>query len=338
MTTYSNRKPRISEIAQLAGVSTSTVSKVINGRSGISPKTRTQVENALTRLGYTKPLVSTKVSRTIEIIAEYIENNGTIELIRHASVWGKRFQLGITVNQNNPGEPLNDCLRQIISRNPSGVIIQQLSKLSDEDRGLLDSRDIPWVLVDPVDVPEPDVNTISVDNWTGGFRATQHLIEQGHTRIGAISGLKRTQSAIARFSGYLAALRQAGIDYDPAITRESDYRSEGGYRAACSLLDMTNPPTAIFSCNDLTAVNVYKAAGERGLSVPEDLSVVGFDDVYPAAYLNPPLTTVEQPFDAIAEAAIRMIMDIRAGRDTDRHITLPTQLVVRGSVAAPRNG
>ncbi|PJM72447.1 LacI family transcriptional regulator [Bifidobacterium primatium] len=330
-----NRKPKISEIAELANVSPSTVSKVINGRAGISEQTRSQVEEALAKLGYSKPLVSTKVSQTIEIITEYIENNGTIELIRHAAIWGKRHQLGITVNQKDPDESLGDCLRQIINRNPSGVIIQQFSKLSEDDQALLDSRDIPWVIIDPVDVPDDNVNSVSVDNWTGGYQATQYLVQQGHTRIGVISGLKQTQSAIARFSGYLAALRQAGIEYDSSITRESDYRSESGYQAACSLLDMPNPPTAIFACNDLTAVNVYKAANERGLELPRQLSVVGFDDVYPAAYLSPPLTTVEQPFGAIANAAVQMIMNIRAHKTVERHITLPTHLIVRDSVTAP---
>ena len=138
--------------------------------------------------------------------------------------------------------------------------------------------------------------------------------------------------------GYATALRRAGIQLDPELVAYGDYMPERGYECACQLLDLpaAKRPTAIFACNDVTALNVYRAARQRGLSLPADLSVVGFDNVYPAQYLYPALTTISQPFDMIARKAVDMILDARAGSVADHYLILPTRLVVRESTTAPK--
>lgn len=164
-------KLKVSELAKLAGVSPATVSKVINGRSGISEETRAAVEAILKQHGYSRPLVSTKVSPTIELVVEYIEHNGTMELIRYASHWAQQAGLAITVTQTDHGNATESCLRGIIDRNPLGVIMQQLGGLDDEIKGLLRSRGIPLVVIDPIIPVDDDVMGVSIDNWSAGYQA-----------------------------------------------------------------------------------------------------------------------------------------------------------------------
>ena len=151
-----------------------------------------------------------------------------------------------------------------------------------------------------------------------------------------IRGLPTAQSSVARYGGMLAAFDHAGIPLQPQLEAEGDYLPERGYAAACTLLDLDPGlrPTAILACNDLTAVSIYRAARERGIDLPSQLSVIGFDDVYPAQYLKPSLTTIHQPFDEIGRRAVQLILDTRENRPTDRHVILPAHLVRRESTVA----
>lgn len=323
---------RVTDIAQAAGVSIATVSKVINGRRGVSQATRERVEKVLTTIGYKKPLVSTKTNRTIEFVVTSLENNGSFEIVRELTYEAQKDLIGVTVNRINSGDDPKPTFAAIIDRNPLGVVLLLAEKL-DEERELLASRNVPCIVINPVR-PLPDSTiTIKVDNWSGGVAATQHLINLGHTRIGAIVGPPDYSSSIARYAGYATELQRAGIPLDPDLVQEGDYLSDNSYTAACKLLDMKNRPTAVFAFNDLSAVSLYKAAGERGIKIPDKLSVVGFDDVFPAKYLAPELTTIHQPFRSIAQKAIEMILDSRSGDLHDRSAIMPTRLVERSSTA-----
>lgn len=330
------RRIQVNDIARLAGVSAATVSKVINGRPGVSAATRHRIEHILEREHYARPLVSTRTSQTIELVLTEVMPNGTTALITETTRYAGTLSLGVTVTQTGRSARSPECFRAILDRNPMGVILL-LSNVTESEMTLLRSREIPFVIVDPVGEVPQDILGVGIDNWTSGLIATEHLIGLGHTRIGIITGPARSQSSQARHGGYLAALQRAGIQPIPELTVHGDYLPEKGYEAACFLLDLPSDrrPTAIFACNDLTAVNVYRAARQRGLSVPDDLSVVGFDNVYPAQYLYPSLTTVHQPFDLIARKAIDLILDTRAGSEVEHYTILPTRLVVRDSTAAP---
>lgn len=324
-------KPRVGEIARELGVSSSTVSKVINGRSGVAKKTRERVEIALAELGYAHPLVSTKTAQTIELVVDYIANNGTIEMIRFASKWALRAGLALTVTQTDNQRKAEECLRGIIDRNPLGVILQ-MSAISQDDKSRLKARGIPVVAIDPVTLVDDDDMSITLDNWTGGYQAAKCLLDTGHRRIGVIAGPVGVQSAKARLAGYAAAMESVGVSLDYDLVEQGDYMPDKGYQAAGNLLDRDDRPSAILACNDLTAVNTYRAARERNLEPGRDLSVVGFDNVYPSAYLMPSLTTVDQPFDLMARKAVNMILDARRGCEFQRHVVMPTRLVVRHSV------
>ena len=329
-------KVKVSELARIAGVSASTVSKVINGRSGISDETRRLVERVLHEHGYSRPLVSTKISPTIELVVEYIEHNGTMELIKYASHWAQQAGLAVTVTQTNHGEATEECFRGIIDRNPLGVIMQQMGGLNEQAKTLLKTRGIPIVVIDPITSVDEDVMSVAIDNWTAGYQAGRHLLALGHRRIGVIQGPLEMQSAIARYSGFAAALQQARVPLPAEYVREGDYfPAEESHRAACALLDLPERPTALFCCNDLSAVAAYRAARERRIHLPRQLSVMGFDDIFPAEQLMPALTSVRQPFSDIARHAVRMIVQTREGASPERHVILPTVVTVRESVIAP---
>ncbi|RSX53295.1 LacI family transcriptional regulator [Bifidobacterium goeldii] len=336
-TTTNADKPSVGDIARIAGVSAATVSKVINGRDGVAAATRERIEHIMAETGYSKPLVSTKVSQTIELVLTEILPNGTDAMIKETTDYAQTLSLGVTVSVSGRGARSEQRFREILNRNPLGVILL-LSTVTEREKALLRSRNIPFVIIDPVGQVPDDTFGVGIDNWTGGLIATEYLISLGHQRIGVITGPEDAQSSQARYGGYMTAMHRAGLEPDPQLIVHGDYTAEQGYAAACELLDLPEEqrPTAIFAFNDITAINVYRAARQRTMTLPEDLSVVGFDNVYPSQYLYPALTTVNQPFDLIARKAVDMILDARGDVDGDRCVIFPTQLVVRESACPPK--
>ncbi|MBT1175979.1 LacI family DNA-binding transcriptional regulator [Bifidobacterium callimiconis] len=332
------RRILVSDIARMCGVSTTTVSKVINGREDVSDKTRRKVERILEQVGFSKPLASTKITNTIEIVMPHMANNGTIGITRACAMQVKDKAIGITITETGDDEGTDDALLGLLDRNPLGAVVM-MSAVSDQTKSLLASRGIPFVILDPIEEVGEQYCSVSIDNWTAGFNATNHLIRLGHRRIATITGPRTAQSSMARFAGYSAAMGNAGLDWRTMPTASGDYLAEPAYRAACQLLDLPaeKRPTAIFAFNDLSAVCTYKAAYERNIRIPDDLSVVGFDNVYPAKYMAPALTTIDQPFDLMAKKAIAMILEAREnnGAVEEPHVILPTRLIVRDSTTAP---
>lgn len=194
---------------------------------------------------------------------------------------------------------------------------------------------VPMVSIDPDAEAAADMPTIGVTNWSGGRVATEHLIGLGHRRIGMIGGPKEQLCSRARLDGYRAALEIAGLPLDPGLLEAGDFCFESGVAAGGRLLDRLDPPTAIFAASDQMAFGVYAAAWSRGLRVPEDLSVVGFDDL-DAHRAVPPLTTVRQPLVEMGELATRTLLGlIRGELAVAARAELVTELIVRASTAAP---
>jgi len=223
----------------------------------------------------------------------------------------------------------------ITSRGTSGIILL-LSQLSANQRAELRARRLPFVVIDPRGEPDPQVNSVGATNWAGGREATKHLLDLGHHRIGVITGPADLLSARARLDGYRAALEAAGVPIDDSLCRWGDFHVEGGYRQAKALFDTENRPTAIFAGSDLQALGVLQAAREEGLRVPEDLSLVGFDDLPISQWTSPALTSVRQPIIEMATLAVQILLE--PGRDEEsggRRVELATHLVVRASTAPP---
>lgn len=204
------KKPRVSEIAKLAGVSTATVSKVINGREGVSSSTRARIEKIMEESGYSKSLVTTKTSQTIELVLTEVMANGINAMIAETTEYVKSMPIGITITQTGRGKRSEESFREILNRNPLGVILL-LSNATEREKTLLRSRNIPFVIIDSIGEGSQDTLGVGIDNWTGGLIATEHLIKLGHQRIGIITGPQNAESAQARYSGYATALRRAGI-------------------------------------------------------------------------------------------------------------------------------
>jgi LacI family transcriptional regulator len=198
---------------------------------------------------------------------------------------------------------------------------------------------VPVVVVDPVGAPAMEVPTIGATNWTGGMQATEHLISLGHRRIGFIAGPPRLLCSRARLDGYRAALEAAGLDVDRELLRQGDFYHESGFAGGASLLDAGQPPTAIFASSDQMALGVHEAVRQRGLRVPDDVSVVGFDDLPEVRWSSPPLTTVRQPLSEMGQLAARTVLRLAAGeRIESLRVELATDLVVRDSTGPPPGG
>ncbi|MEO6090214.1 MAG: LacI family DNA-binding transcriptional regulator [Umezawaea sp.] len=326
----------IAEIAGLAGVSVATVSKVVNGRSDVAPDTRALVEGIIRKHGYRR---QKKLNRAalIELVFHELEGAYAMEMIKGAERVASEHNLAVVVSElRGRHTPGRNWIEGVLARRPTGVIAV-FSGPNAAQQEQLRSRDIPYVLVDPTDEPGQGHASVGTSNWNGGLSATRHLLQLGHRRIAVITGPPDVLSSRARVDGYRAALDTADVRVDPELIREGDFHIEDGRVHTGELLALPDPPTAVFACNDVQALGVYQAVHQAGLRIPEDLSVVGFDDLPFAQWAIPALTTVRQPLSDMAAAATSMVVELaNGGSPTPLRLMLSTELIVRASTAAPR--
>jgi LacI family transcriptional regulator len=324
----------IIDVARLAGVSVSTVSKVINDRYGVSSETYDKVMDIVSDLGYESSLVASSLRRqstnVIGILVPEFEPFST-ELLKGISsaAEGTGYELlaySGNLEHNQVGWERRSLSRLAGTLIDGAVIVAPTATVTDAT--------IPVVAVDP-HTGRTGPSTVEADNVGGARAATQHLIELGHRRIAHVRGRTDLVSAQLREQGYREALEAAGIPFDPELVRVGGYRAAETTDAARELLTLPERPTAVFSANDLSAIRVLEIARELGLRVPEDLSVVGFDNVPEAANAVPALTTVAQPLHQMGAEAVRLLLELLAGVTNEEHLLLPATLVVRASTAPP---
>jgi DNA-binding LacI/PurR family transcriptional regulator len=327
----------IAQIAERAGVSTATVSKVVNGRADVAPATRSLVEDIIRRHGYRRQKTAGPAA-LLELVFHEVRGPYPIEIYQGARQVAAEHGLAIVLSElRGSHTPGRGWVEGVLARRPTGVIAV-FSGPNREQSERLHSRGVPFVLVDPVGDPGSDVPSVGASNWSGGLSATRHLLELGHRRIAVITGPERVLPSRARLDGYRAAMDMAGIPVDPALVRVGDFQILDGVKHMRELLSLPDPPTAVFACNDGQALGVYQAVTEAGLRIPDDLSVVGFDDLYPAAWTVPPLTTVRQPLADMAATAASMVIGLAQGQPLPRkRVELTTELVVRASTAPIRS-
>lgn len=330
----------IAAIAEELGVSVPTISRVLNGRDDVSEKTRVRVEEALTRHNYRKPVATNSPARSSDLLDLVFHEAGSgwaHEIIQGVEYAAGPEHIGVVLSQlGGSHRPSKEWLDSIVARRSIGVVLV-LSGLDDAQRHQLDSRSIPYVVIDAHGDPGLGVPTVGSNNWNGGLVATRHLIGLGHTKIAVISGPSDVMCSRARVDGYKSAHDEAGLEYDPELTRWGDFDKRGGYRHALELLQGPNRPTAIFAGSDYQALGVMRAARELNLVIPRDLSVVGYDDLPITEWLTPPLTTVNQPLAQMATLATQMLISIARGEKlVSSHVELGTELVVRESTAPPQ--
>ncbi|WUF51508.1 LacI family transcriptional regulator [Streptomyces sp. NBC_00483] len=323
---------RIAHIAALAGVSVPTVSRVLNGRPGVSDGTRARIEELISEHGYRK--TSDNRQKFVELIFRELKSMWVGEIIRGVEEVARRNRAGVIVSKFG----LHDADASVddtVGRRPLCVL--SVFQLPEAERERLRAKGIPYVVFDPMDDVPDGVPYVGATNFKGGRSATRHLIALGHRHIALIGGPDHA-FCLARAAGYRSALEAAGLPVDPDATVRGPLTREGGQAAARALLGRPDRPTAIVTANDMQALGVYQAAREAGLRVPQDLSVVGFDDMPVAVWADPPLTTVRQPLDEMAASATELALALGRGeRVRQLGVEIATELVVRESTAAPRS-
>ncbi|KDN17393.1 LacI family transcriptional regulator [Amycolatopsis rifamycinica] len=326
----------IRDVAARAGVSVATVSKVINERYGVSAATLARVRAVIEELGYEASLVAQSLrnhrTNVIGILVADLEPFST-ELLKGAAdaIRGSGFELVVYSAGGRTGDPAG-WEKRYLSR-LSGTLVDG-AVLVTPTVSLDVVPGTPVVAVDPHTGPS-HLPTIDSDNLRGAQLATEHLLDLGHRRIAFLAGRPDLQSAELRKTGYLRALAAAGITPDEDLIRVGAYDPEVSAASAHALLTGPDRPTAVFAANDISAIATVGAARELGLAVPDDLSVVGFDNVPESALCRPPLTTVDQPIREMGHRAIRMLIALINGDEVERtHVTLDTGLVVRHSTRA----
>ena len=322
----------IHDVARAAGVSVATVSKAINGRDGVSAATLSHVRQVVEELGYESSLVATSMRRRRTnvigvLVAEF--EPFALQLLQGVStaLQDTRYDVLAYAGSISAGDHLG-WERRSLSR-LGGTLIDGAIIVTPTTTP--PSTAVPIVAIDPHAGPDGPA-TVSVVNADGARTAVEHLISLGHRRIAHLRGRTDLVSAQQREQGYRAALEGAGIPFDPALVVDGGYRAADSTDAAHALLGLAEPPTAVFAANDLSAVEMMRVARERGLNIPADLSVVGFDDIPEASSHSPRLTTVRQPLTEMGAAAVRVLLTMLDG-GAHEHVRMPAELVIRESTA-----
>ena len=332
----------IKDVAARAGVSFTTVSHVVNNTRPVSSEVRVKVEAAIRELNFVPSAVArslkARTTLTIGVVVPNITNPYFAELSRGIETYCERRGYSVILgNSDDEPEKQRKYLRVMIERRIDGLIV---ASAGDENTlaEALGNTSLPLVIADR-EVPGVQADLVEIDHEQGAYLAARHLLELGHRKIACISGPANMVVSEARVRGYRHALEEAGIETDACQVVASDYTSSGGYGAAVSLLD-GHRPSAIFATNDMMALGVLRAASERGIHVPRDLSVIGFDDIELSRYFYPALTTVGQSIVMLGERAAQTLLErvTKAFEGDARRLIIAPELKLRESTAPPRAG
>lgn len=308
------KRVTIKDVAALAGISRQTVSRVLNSRDYVADETRTRVLAAIEELDYRPDAVARSMvagrTCTLGFISPSLTDYTFAIHIESAQAEARRCGYFILAG-SAPTEPdVQSLLEEMLGRRVDGLLV--FNPHADRRyRCFAPLIERGMAVVYLGNTPRDElVSWVKCDDREGGFRATDYLINLGHTVIATLTGPDNEECAVDRLAGYRQALVQAGLEFDPTLTASGDWSATSGYRAARQLLISGQPFSAIFAQNDCIAVGAIRALREAGRRVPDDVSVVGFDDVPLAPYLNPPLTTLRQPFEESGRRAARLLIEI----------------------------
>lgn len=341
-TRYNEPKaPSSSDVARLAGVSQSTASIVLNGQSKklrISDETRERVLAAASSLGYMPNHAARSLrrrsTRTITFVLPTLENPYFSEIVAAAQEEARRHEYSVTVvaMQSELGDFRTSSLLQGAAYD--GIVVAGHENCAADELLQLADRGVAVVVLQEPS-PSASIGSVRVDLEAGGYLATRHLIELGHRRIAHVTQpLRQNESGGGRVDGYRRALAEAGIPFEETLVVTTANSMEGGAEALNALIDLDPRPTAAFMYNDRLAVGGLHALRERGLSVPDDFAVVGFDGVAIGRFTAPTLTTIDSSRDELGRLAIKVLLGIRDGDEAAREHLLPVKLVVRASCGA----
>lgn len=333
MATAGTPLPKLAVIAREAGVSVATVSKALNGRSDVAPHTRRLIAEVLERHGY--PLQRHRRGGMVDIVLQGLTSPYALAVLGGVedAAWraGVDLVVSAVADRTRRGQPPSAWLDRMGGRESAGALLVRTS-LTAAQRAWLADHGIPVVVVDPRTKPPSDTAVVASANRAGARAATEHLLGLGHERIAIVTGRAGVPCAAERLAGFREAMAAAGLTADPRLQICGDFQGDVASQAVRAMLqDLRTPPTAVFACSDPMAAGVYQALGEYGYRVPDDVSVVGFDDSMIATQLTPRLTTMRQPWSDLGEAALTALLS----ENTPARTELPTTLVVRGSTTCP---
>ena len=328
------------DVAQLAGVSTATVSRALMNPEKVSVSTRKRVETAVLEAGYSPNTLARNLrrneSKTIITIVPDICDPYFAEIIRgieDAAVENDYLVLLGDSGQQKKRE--SSFVNLVFTKQADGMLLLGTDHPFDVSKP--EQKNLPPMVMACEFAPELELPTVHIDNLTSAFEAVNYLAQLGHKRIAQISGPTTATLCKFRQQGYQQALRRAGVSMNPAYSTVGDFTFEAGAQAVRQLLALPEQPTAIFCHNDAMAIGAIQEAKKLGLRVPQDLSIVGFDDIQFAQYCDPPLTTISQPRYEIGRQAMLMMLDLLKGNDVQAGSRLlEAKLIVRGSTAPPR--
>lgn len=325
------------DVAKMAGVSTSTVSHVINNDRFVSDAVRAKVDAAIKTLNYAPSALARSLklnqTHTIGMLITASSNPFYSELVRgvERSCFERGYSL-VLCNTEGDEQRMNRNLETLLQKRVDGLLL--LCTETHLPSPVIMSRypSIPTVMMDWAPF-EGESDVIQDNSLLGGETATQHLIDNGYTRIACIAGPQDKTPARLRLEGYRNAMNRAGLEIHEGYEIIGDFEFQGGFTAMNALLALEQPPHAVFTGNDAMAVGAYQALYQAGLKVPQDMAVVGYDDIELARYMTPPLTTIHQPKDELGELAVDVLIHRMAQPTLEQQrLFLTPELVVRGSV------
>jgi LacI family transcriptional regulator len=312
---------------------------VLNGRNDVAPATRALVQDLLHEHDYVARRVRPAQSPTIELCFHGRLNAYHTEVLQGVVEAGADAGVAVVVRVRPRGQHGSGArrpaawIRALATAGRQAAIVVT-SELGAADLTALSRARVPVVVIDPLNLPSARVTSVGSTNFAGGMLATRHLLDLGHRQIAYVGGPSAAACNQARMHGYRGAMEAGGAPVPDEYVRTGRFSYEHGVAGGAALLDLPEPPTAVFAGSDETALGVIEAARVRGLRVPEDLSVVGFDDTPVARLAAPPLTTVRQPLREMGAVAVRTALRMAAGEGVDsHHVELATELVVRQSTA-----
>lgn len=338
MKTFTNMKRQnvtIVDVAKEAGVSFATVSRVLNDGTRVKPEKRARVLRAVKRLGYTTNLQARSLrGGSTHLIGLLVRDLGTAyigEIIRGVDAELEAHKYDVMLYTTHRRQAQENAYVAALTRGITDGMLIVLPRHPEGYVKTLRQRKFPYVLIDHQGIDDRGP-AVGATNRAGGYDATRYLLALGHRRIGFITGAMDLGCSRERLDGYRAALLDHGVTPDTALIREGDFQQPRGYAGALELMNLPNPPTAIFASNDVMAFGAMEAARERGKKIPDDISILGFDDIPQAAQVHPRLTTVRQPLEEMGRRAAKMLLEIiEHPEQPAEKIELPTELVMRES-------
>lgn len=338
-------RPTLSLVAQAAGTSIPTVSKVLRGGTDVSAETRARVMEAVQAVGYSRPsgLIQERLpddggpANILDLVVTHFEGSWANLVLAGVGRAATAAGLDVVLTLAEPG---TDWVARVLRRRSLGVIVALVDPTSHEF-ATLSAAGLPVVLIESQGRPPAGATSVGVANWDGGRLAAEHLLELGHRNLGVVAGHARHIYSRARVDGFRAAADTAGNDSARVSVAYGAWDPDKAAAATHTLLDREPAITAIFACSDPMALGVYEAIAQRELRIPEDVSVVGFDDLPEAHWITPPMTTIRQPTAGIGAAAVRTLLTLSRADDhslvpPQRRMELATELVIRSSTAAVR--